>query len=42
MAGLVPGQDAGIHHRPRHSGARRRCEPGISRFRVWCFAPSRN
>jgi len=26
----------------RHSGAHRRCEPGISRFRVWSFGPSRN
>src|SRR4029453_5829398 len=26
----------------RHSGAMRSIEPGISRFRVWCFAPSRN
>src|ERR1700680_1630945 len=28
--------------RSRHSGARRRREPGISRFRVWSFGPSRN
>ncbi len=28
---------------PRHSGAMREAsEPGISRFRVWCSAPSRN
>ncbi|WP_407183251.1 penicillin-binding protein 1C [Bradyrhizobium centrosematis] len=26
----------------RHSGAARRAEPGISRFRVWSFGPSRN
>ena len=26
----------------RHSGAPRRGEPGISRFRVWSFGPSRN
>src|ERR1700692_1095494 len=26
----------------RHSGAHRRCEPGISRFRGWSFGPSRN
>ena len=26
----------------RHSGTMRSIEPGISRFRVWCFAPSRN
>jgi hypothetical protein len=24
----------------RHSGAMRSIEPGISRFRVWCCAPS--
>jgi len=28
--------------RSRHSGAHRRCEPGISRFRVRCFASPRN
>src|SRR5664279_6000970 len=28
--------------RSRHSGARRSLEPGISRFRVWSFGPSRN
>src|SRR5882724_9687139 len=26
----------------RHSGAMRSIEPGISRFRVWSFGPSRN
>ncbi|TFV48694.1 hypothetical protein E4K65_11380 [Bradyrhizobium niftali] len=26
----------------RHSGAVRSTEPGISRFRVWSFGPSRN
>ena len=26
----------------RHSGAMRSLEPGISRFRVWCFRSSRN
>ncbi len=26
----------------RHSGATRSVEPGISRFRVWSFGPSRN
>ncbi len=26
----------------RHSGAMQSIEPGISRFRVWCCAPSRN
>src|ERR1700694_4957247 len=26
----------------RHSGERRSLEPGISRFRVWSFGPSRN
>src|SRR5664279_3700560 len=26
----------------RHSGAMRSIEPGISRFRVWPFGPSRN
>src|ERR1700730_17220685 len=25
-----------------HSGAMQSIEPGISRFRVWCYAPSRN
>jgi hypothetical protein len=29
-----------IYH--RHSGAMRSIEPGISRFRVWSFGPSRN
>src|ERR1051325_10596157 len=29
-------------HRSRHSGAMRSIEPGISRFRVWSFGPSRN
>ncbi|MVT72064.1 hypothetical protein GPL20_02885 [Bradyrhizobium cajani] len=28
--------------RDRHSGAMRSIEPGISRFRVWSFGPSRN
>jgi hypothetical protein len=28
--------------RLRHSGAMRSIEPGISRFRVWSFGPSRN
>src|SRR6185436_18647980 len=27
---------------PRHPGAMRSIEPGISRFRVWSFGPSRN
>jgi len=30
---------ASVH---RHSGAMRSIEPGISRFRVWSFGPSRN
>jgi hypothetical protein len=29
-------------HPSRHSGAMRSIEPGISRFRVWSFGPSRN
>jgi hypothetical protein len=28
--------------RERHSGAMQSIEPGISRFRVWSFGPSRN
>ena len=31
-----------IWRRSRHSGAMRSIEPGISRFRVWPFGPSRN
>ncbi len=35
---------AGCRHNcaSRHSGAMRSIEPGISRFRVWSFGPSRN
>src|SRR5690348_3136210 len=33
---------SGIRNRDRHSGAMRSIEPGISRFRVWSFGPSRN
>src|SRR5438876_127144 len=38
MAGLVPA----IHVSHRHSGMVRRTRPGISRFRVRCFASPRN
>src|SRR6266851_2674106 len=33
-----------VHHltQTSHSGAMRSIEPGISRFRVWSFGPSRN
>jgi hypothetical protein len=27
---------------PGHSGVMQSIEPGIPRFRVWCFAPSQN
>jgi hypothetical protein len=37
-AGPVPASDVEL----RHSGAVRSTEPGISRFRVWSFGPSRN
>ena len=32
----------GVSINRRHSGAVRRTEPGISRFRVWSYGPSRN
>src|SRR5256885_15849170 len=38
------GPDSGLAEpvNGRHSGAMRSIEPGISRFRVWSFGPSRN
>jgi hypothetical protein len=40
--GQMMPRECGIVSIHRHSGAMRSIEPGISRFRVWSFGPSRN